>query len=124
MEVNKEELEVVKQAIHTKLWRKDENQLKKWKTFLSNLCKLHNKSPPGLVVNENVKTPHLMSSTIFLNKFSVISFLHEFGHFKGMTDELEVKQYSEELFLNAYPKAMEYLKIDERGYLVKKNGGK
>ena len=113
------EVDIVKTAIHNKLWRKTDDQHNKWAVLLQNLCELHNVELLELVVNDKVVIPHyIRGQKICLNKYSVISFLHEFGHHIEMS-EAECKSYSETVFLKAYPKAEEYLSRDVRGYLTK-----
>jgi len=55
---------------------------------------------------------------INLNKFSVISLLHEFGHCIGLTHggKSNCWEYSEKVFFGAYPKAKEYLTKGKEWY--------
>jgi len=115
------DIELCKEFIHTKVWRKDENQEKKWNNFLSKLSELHNVEFPTLFVGEEFIIPcyDRYANRIFLTKYSVISLLHEFGHIIFGNNEQKCVEYSEIIFLTAYPKAKRYLKRDNREYLVK-----
>lgn len=118
------EIEIVKKALHTKLWRETDDQLDKWDYMLNELSEYHEVDKPQLVINENIDWPYYDKITKFihLNKFSIISFLHEFGHHIGL-NEKQCIDFSETIFLTAYPKAQKYLIRDDRGYLVKLGGG-
>jgi len=110
------DIEVVKKAIHTKLWRKDKDQFKKWDNLLADLSELHGIKKPEFILGEtDIPCYSPMEAKIRLTKFSVISFLHEFGHHIRLT-EMGCKEYSELVFTKAHPKAK--LIRDERGYLM------
>lgn len=113
----KKDIEEVKRFIHTKPWRKKEFQKEKWNDFLYRLSKLHKVKKPTLSVTKFCSCPEYIKNKIILNKYSIISLLHEFGHHIGLD---ECQKYSENVFLTAYPIAKSYLKRDSRGYLVKK----
>ena len=111
------DIKICKEAIHTKLWRKDKDQLAKWRKFLLNLSELHKIKTPKLFI-KNIEYPETDGGIINLNRFSVISLLHEFGHCIGLTHKGKVNcwNYSEKVFFGAYPKAKTYLKRDKGGY--------
>ena len=114
------DIEIVKKAIHTKLWRKDKEQFKKWDNLLANLAQLHGIDKPELIIGEtDIPCYSPMEAKIRLTKLSVISLLHEFGHHIRLT-ERGCWEYSETVFLNAYPKAKNTLTRNDWGYLVKK----
>lgn len=117
------DVKILKKHLHKKLWRTVPEQYNKWLSLISSLCALHKVAEPRLRINPEAYYPYYdkISNTIVLNKYSVISLLHELGHAYGF-DEAKCVAYSEKVFLTAYPKAKEYLVRDDRGYLVKTGG--
>lgn len=116
------DVKILKQHLHKKLWRKVPEQNTKWSSLISSLCALHKIAEPQLRVNPEAYYPYYdkLSNTIVLNKYSVISLLHELGHAYGF-DEAMCVAYSENVFLTAYPKAKEYLVRNDKDYLVKRS---
>lgn len=116
----KNDIEVTKLAIKTKLWRKTADQKEKWLAFLKALSLLHKVDIPGLEIRKTMPNYEPETQTITINKYSVITLLHEFGHHLWLS-ESDCTAYSEKVFKAAYPKGFERLRRDHRGYLM--NGG-
>ena len=78
------DIEIVKEAIHTKLWRRTEEQIPKWQTMLDRLCEHRNVGRIQLVLVPDALPMYVRNpdgtGKIILNKFSFISLLHEFAH--------------------------------------------
>ena len=129
MEINKvfeKDIAIVKQHLKTKLWRgeaqgvKPAEQMAKWNALVADLCQLHSVEPAKLEVENGDFSPsyNVMTKTIKLNKFSVISLLHELAHHYGSNNEIVPQIYSEGVFKAAYKPARNLVR-DERGFLVK-----
>lgn len=116
-----QDIEIVKQAIKTKLWRTETGQKAKWIKLLKDLSVLHEIQRPKLSIGE-VTTPQYnpYRNRVSLDKYSVISLLHEFAHAIHLTEE-GCKKYSEKVFKLAYKPAQRLVR-DERGYLIKPSG--
>ena len=124
------EVALLKLHLHNKLWRKTPDQAQKWIALLNDFCKLYDIKVPELLVNANlgchfIKARENSPATITLDKYSIISLLHEFAHYLSLSKdkdwtEKDIVHYSETIFLTAYPKANDYLVRDEFGGLVKK----
>ena len=117
------DVEVLKKHLKTKLWRSVPEQQNKWIALITDLCQLHSKAlPSGLTIDPQGR-PYYDNLThrIILNKYSVISLLHELAHhFWGHNETLAVN-YSETVFLTAYKPAQKNLVRDKRGWLVKRD---
>lgn len=120
--VNQKDIELVKNYIDNyAMYKRDCFQFCKWNALLLDLCKLHKVEDCTLIIDPNIGCPCYLPEErlIKLNKCSMISLLHEFAHHIKLGEE-EAIQYSEGVFLSAYPKAKKYLIRNEKGYLVKK----
>jgi len=103
------------------MWRPLPEQHQKWQNLLNELTKAYNIGEIKLLVNAKCEYPQgdPFTRAIILDKYSMISFLHEFGHFIGI-DHPATFDWSEETFYKAMPSARKRLVRDEKGYLVKK----
>ena len=113
-----QDIAIVKEALHTKLWRETPDQHEKWLNLLNRLSQLHGVSCPSLYVEENA-TVTGSPGVIFLNKYSLISLLHIFGRLIGM-DYAQAVAYSEGVFASVYPiGAAKLARNEATGFLVK-----
>jgi len=109
------DIQLVKEAIHP--WRSTDDQYDKWVSLVRNLCELHNVPEASLIVVPGIGYPRYSTNKIVLDKYSIISLLHELGHHFGYS-ERKCVEYSEYVFLTAYPKTK--LIRDSRNYLVRR----
>jgi hypothetical protein len=111
---------LLKEYLHFKLWRVSGEQQQKWLALTLSLSQLYGIENPRIIIDANCKIPNYnrATKTITLQKYSVISLLHEFGHHLGF-NEWECVNFSEIAFSLAYKPANK-LSRDKRGYLVKK----
>lgn len=131
------DIAVAKEASRLHLWRDLENQHRNFTTFLSKLTELWCAIPdspisgiaPTLTVDPACPIPHYIPTCdptepahVVMDKYSVITMLHEFGHHVGM-EEAECKLYSEWVFAHAFPVSFSRLERDARGYLCKPGTG-
>jgi len=117
----KKDIELTKEFIGTSPWKTNPGRYPNWCIYLGKLCRLHKTKRLNLVVDKSITTPcyQKIMRVVYLQKFSLISLLHEFAHHIGKNEQ-QCKKYSEHIFLTANPKAKNYLVRDERGYLIKK----
>jgi hypothetical protein len=126
------DIKIAKAASKLHLWRDTENQHRNFTMFLAKLtkhwagCGDATIDPPTLDIDP-AQTPCYMHDAgngghIILDKYSVISMLHEFGHHVGL-DEAECRTYSEWVFANAFPVSFSKLERDARGFLCKPGTG-
>ena len=114
------DIAIAKEASRLHLWRDLENQHRNFSTFIANLCQSHGCAAPSLDVDPACPIPHYAVSIvgdtghIMLDKYSVISMLHELGHHFDYA-ESECVIYSEWVFANAFPVSFSRLERDARG---------
>lgn len=120
------DIAIAKEASRLHLWRDTENQHANFTRFIVGLCASRDIPAPTLDVDPTCPMPHYhndgVAGHIFLNKYSVISMLHELGHHFGY-DESECKLYSEWVFAHAFPVSFSRLERATNGYLVKAGTG-
>ena len=127
------DIAILKDASRLHLWRDTENQHRNFSTILEKLtrqwtgCGDVEQAPPSLDVDLTCPIPHFNRTEdglghIYMDKYSVVTLLHEFGHFIEL-DEAECVIYSEWVFANAFPVSFSRLERDARGYLCKPGTG-
>ena len=118
------DVEIVKTAITTKLYRDAPERHGKWERLLGGLCNLHGIAPKVLVIKQGRQYSEF-NGKIILNKYSIISLLHEFGHAIGLKHQGTINcwNYSEYVYFTANPKAKERLVKNEKRIWVKKPQG-
>lgn len=123
------DIAVAKEMSRLHLWRDIENQHANFTRFIVGLCAIRDVPAPTLDVDPACPAPHYVEEVgenrighIYLDKYSVISMLHELGHHFG-GDESECKLYSEWVFAHAFPVSFSRLERDARGFLCKPGTG-
>ena len=117
-----DDVTIVKEALKTKLWRCVPEQRQKWLDLVGNLSVLHGVEQPAFIVDPEIMPKYVyVTHEITINKWSVISMLHEFSHHVYGADEGTAFAYSNCVFLAAYKPARRKLGITADGWLVKKD---
>ena len=120
------DIAIAKEASRLHLWRDLENQHRNFSTFILNLCNSHGCAAPSLDVDPGTTPQYLHEDGslghIVLDRYSVVSMLHELGH-HFLYDEATCVTYSEWVFANAFPVSFSRLERDARGYLCKPGTG-
>lgn len=125
----KEEIEYINKW-KNKEWKKTQKKIPSQKIFairvlLKNLCRIHKKECPFVITCITPATKGTSASydhktkTISLYDTSIITALHELGHYFYGSSELEACSYSVHLFISAFPKTFDKLRW-KKHLLVKK----
>jgi len=106
-------------------------KLKKFKWLSDKLSAIYHINPPkikvGTITEETWNTPgssgssyyNLANHSITINgKFSVITFIHEFGHSRGF-DEIDTTMWSVNLFKRIFP--VSFSKLQGQGHMLQQN---
>jgi hypothetical protein len=95
-----------------------DERVQKAKNIVSKLCKVYDMPPTGIEAtgDESITNAHYVSSsnTITINKLSVLTLLHEFGHAKGYNERWTVF-WSNNLFKQMFPTNWAKLKHADGG---------
>lgn len=95
------------------------------RVLLKNLCRIHKKECPFVITCITPATKGTSASydhktkTISLYDTSIITTLHELGHYFYGSSELKACSYSVHLFISAFPKAFDKLRW-KKHLLIKK----
>jgi hypothetical protein len=120
------DIAIMKAASKLHLWRDTENQHRNFSTIISKLCAIRNAAIPTLDIDPATSPVYMVDAAdnghIILDKYSVISLLHELAHHFGGS-EADCVTYSEWVFAHAFPVAFSRLERDARGFLCKPGTG-
>lgn len=74
--------------------------------------------PRALSITQILGISNRQQNVIQLNKYSLVTYLHEFFHHLGNSDEVDARIFSNMIFGMAYPEKISKLKL--KGGIVKK----